>query len=68
MATDTDENGAGAASQQERILFAMINESTYDNLIFARDDMETNYNLKPKNISEVIEILIDHWFVKEDTR
>jgi hypothetical protein len=46
-----------------RILFAMIDENTFDNLVFVREDIETRFpKVEPKNISDVISILINYWY------
>jgi hypothetical protein len=49
-------------NQSPRIVFIMIDEATIDNLMYARENMEKEFTLKPENISDVIEVLINYWF------
>jgi len=45
-----------------RIAFIQIDETAFDNLIFAREQMESEYNLKPEHAGDVIAILLNYWF------
>ena len=49
-------------NQSLRIAFIMIDEATVDNLMYSRESMEKEFKLKPENISDVIEALINFWF------
>ena len=46
-----------------RIVFAMIDENTFDNLVLVREDIEARFPaIKPQNISDVISILVNYWY------
>lgn len=49
-------------NNQARIAFIQIEETTYDNLVFVRENMETAYGLHPDNIDDVIATLVNFWF------
>jgi len=48
--------------QYPRIVFMMVDEETVDNITYARETMEKDYNLKPENLSDVIAVLLNYWF------
>lgn len=45
-----------------RVSLVMVEEVTIDNLMYARENMEKEYKLRPENISDIIAILINYWF------
>lgn len=51
--------------QSPRVVLMMVDEETVDNLMYARETMEKDYKLKPKNLSDVIAILLNYWFKGE---
>lgn len=52
-----------SSDNQQRVVFAMIDEDTVDNLVLVREDIETKYkHLHPQNLSDVITILINYWY------
>jgi hypothetical protein len=50
------------AESEPRIVFTMVDEETFDNLVFARENMEKAYNIKIQNVSDVIATLLTFWF------
>jgi hypothetical protein len=51
--------------QSPRVVLMMVDEETVDNLMYARETMEKDYKLKPKNLSDVIAVLLNYWFKGE---
>ena len=51
--------------QSPRVVLMMVDEETVDNLMYARETMEKDYKLKPKNLSDVIAALLNYWFKGE---
>jgi hypothetical protein len=53
-----------SADSSQRVVFAMLDEETLDNLCLVRENIETNYPglAKPQNISDIVTILINYWY------
>jgi hypothetical protein len=47
---------------EPRAILMQIDEDTVDNLAYAKENMQKEHNLKLKNFSDVIAVLLKYWF------
>ena len=47
---------------EPRSMLMMVDEETIDNLVYAKENMQKEHNLKLKNFSDVIAVLLRYWF------
>jgi hypothetical protein len=53
-----DANG----NPKRRVSFIMVDEGTYDNLVYVKDNLIKQFKQDPEDIGEVINALVKFWF------